>query len=207
MPQETLESLMRDVFRAADTDGSGALSRKVGGRPVVQTQIMLHHIKTRMLHSWLCILYTLLAACFKEKVIDTRRPIFMWRQTRTHVVLLCFAGVQGVPAIRHGHGAQAVAAGHQHAADGGGRRRQRPGGLRGMVLCHFEMVLRHSVSMAIEAVGSTHMGTPSLCVVCLPHLWIHIVRVQEFIPVAFNILVERLKASLLAAEAAGTTAS
>lgn len=46
-----------------------------------------------------------------------------------------------------------------------------------------------------------------MCVVCLPHLWIHIVRVQEFIPVAFNILVERLKASLLAAEAAGTTAS
>ena len=29
MPQEALESLMRDVFRSADTDGSGALSRKV----------------------------------------------------------------------------------------------------------------------------------------------------------------------------------
>jgi hypothetical protein len=29
MPQEALESLMRDVFRSADTGGSGALSRKV----------------------------------------------------------------------------------------------------------------------------------------------------------------------------------
>jgi hypothetical protein len=29
MPQEALETLMRDVFRSADTDGSGALSRKV----------------------------------------------------------------------------------------------------------------------------------------------------------------------------------
>ena len=45
---------------------------------------------------------------------------YMWR-----------AGVQGVLAVRHGHGAQAVAAGYQHAPDGGGRRWQRPGGLRG----------------------------------------------------------------------------
>lgn len=29
MPQEALEALMRDIFRSADTDGSGALSRAV----------------------------------------------------------------------------------------------------------------------------------------------------------------------------------
>lgn len=29
MPLEALEALMRDIFRAADTDGSGALSRAV----------------------------------------------------------------------------------------------------------------------------------------------------------------------------------
>ena len=48
MPQEALESLMRDVFRSADTDGSGALSRKV--RQLLKgLQVMLHHTMLCML--------------------------------------------------------------------------------------------------------------------------------------------------------------
>ena len=114
-PQAALENLMRNIFHSADTDGSGALSRKVW--------MLLVHAEILGAPCWhargTCRLTTVCTAPLGGgSIAGCSSAHSLGHMAATDSGLRAWlAGVQGVPELRRGCGAQAVAAGRQHAAD------------------------------------------------------------------------------------------